>query len=685
VNLTANTGKLWLYAHTGGKYEPRGDVDAASSVKLGAAPEGISRNIMKINNEVNLNENGKKRATLTSKNGSVNVQSELENLWLYCNSFVEGSGVFGSVKNICNNNLLAGLTARIWVDNTQFDSRNGTYLKANMGDNGFTAFFEEKSEAALYGAGSETANSKLEGSVNARIITKDRSKVNATGGTFYHVADASYRHYYETKCTGWFFSKGNRERQFSLSANRVCDLCGDVTVFDHWEGLMPVFKTGTFGSFFNSGWHLTSNNLLSNAFSKALAPINEVNRMVNGLDDITKARYGEEEDQAAGTVYVLDVDALLEKDVSMNEDRLDRYRMWTNNITQHDVYLLPNSDRFFRGVELDYVSEVLRGDARDDGESFVVEVYTALNDYAFQHPVIPIGSSCSLDFAKGELTLPALTDYELYLHEVSGAWLVDNFNKGFFCRVDVPQEMANDYAVNGGEGKTQTLPTGPVLEGLTDGGELEGWKLYWLGDTPETAKDDDQVLVGILYNEETDEVDAFRTSKAMFEAESIVDVSLYLFRNSKADRMGEEQYLALFFDTPEGQQSLVKVVTDVLEDRELDLPKALRVKLRSMDIDGADLPVYSLTDHYFIMCDGTDGNVSLFDEFYTNTFDGDTFESDYIRVEGIMNDDLTVTLKKDQTVWPEKKGETKATDLNGTDYQLIDSVWQEVEVEGKAA
>ena len=528
VNLTANTGKLWLYAHTGGKYEPRGDVDAASSIKLGAAPEGISRNIMRINNEVNLNENGKKRATLTSKNSTVNVQSELENLWLYCNSFVEGSGAFGSVTNICNNNLLAGLTARIWVDNTQFNSKDGTYLKANMGDNGFTAFFEEKSEAALYAlAGSETARAKLEGSVNARIITSDRSNVNVTG-SFYHTANADYRHYYETKCTGWGTSKGKRQAQFSLGANKHCDFCGDVTALVGWNGLIPVFKTGTYGSLFNSDWSLRSNNNLDAAFAKALAPINDVNRMVNGLDDIAKARYGEEEDQAAGAIYVLEIEAPLKKDVTLGEDRLARYRLWSNGLTQHDVYLLPNATRLYRSNKLEYVSEVLRGDARDTGESFVVDVFTALTGYAYQNPVIPVGASASLNFATGQLSLPVLADFELYLHEVSGAWLLEQLNAGIFRRLGANQANINTYVLENESTLEQTLPTGPIVEGLTEDGETDGWRKFWLGDTPETAESDSQVLVYLLWNETTDEVDAFRTTGSTPRSERILVMGIRL-------------------------------------------------------------------------------------------------------------------------------------------------------------
>ena len=222
----------------------------------------------------------------------------------------------------------------------------------------------------------------------------------------------------------------------------------------------------------------------------------------------------------------------------------------------------------------------------------------------------------------------------------------------------------------------QTLPTGPIVEGLTEDGETDGWRKFWLGDTPETAESDSQVLVYLLWNETTDEVDAFRTSRAMIEAgEADIDVSLYIFRDSKADRMGEEKYDILFFDTPEGKKSLVKLITDVLEGRTLEVPKVIRIVLRSFDIEGADLPAYSLNDHFFAMCDGTDGKVSMFDGFYNATFDGDTFDSDYTRIEGILKDDLTVTLKKGQAIWPEHTGKDSAEDIQGEGFVRVDGEW----------
>ena len=157
--------------------------------------------------------------------------------------------------------------------------------------------------------------------------------------------------------------------------------------------------------------------------------------------------------------------------------------------------------------------------------------------------------------------------------------------------------------------------------------------------------------------------------------EKPVDVSLYLYRDSKSDRMEIEKYNVMFFDTPEGEMSQVKIVTDVLMERKLEMPRPLKIALRAFEIDGADFPVYSLSDHFFALCDGTNGNVSLFDGSYANTFDGDVFDSDYIRIEGIVDGKLNVTIKKSQPVWPEWTGSDAAEDIQGRGFVRVDSVW----------
>ncbi|MBQ7372405.1 MAG: hypothetical protein IJW67_11125, partial [Blautia sp.] len=167
---------------------------------------------------------------------------------------------------------------------------------------------------------------------------------------------------------------------------------------------------------------------------------------------------------------------------------------------------------------------------------------------------------------------------------------------------------------------------------------------------------------------------------------------------------------------------------DVLEERELEIPKTLRIVLRGFEIDGADdtdYPVYSLTDHFFAMNDGTDGEVSMFDGFYTASIDDGTFESVYTRIESVpeqeegtrdraasasnraadnvpdrdsggfpdrhsdgiptdgsdgakkdgLDGDLNVTIRKDQPIWPEWTSEETSSDIGGGEYVLVDGEW----------
>ncbi len=363
-----------------------------------------------------------------------------------------------------------------------------------------------------------------------------------------------------------------------------------------------------------------------------------------------RVRDGENGSEAAGALYALDTETPLEQDETFGEDGLANYRLWNNGMTGEDVYLMRNASQLYRRTGLNYVSDVLSG-TMEDGGVYPIGIFTALNKDAFNHPVIPIGSGGSLDFSTGTFTLPETADFELYLHEVSGKWLTEQFAGGMLQMYVADREAVNDFAL-GGAG---SLPEGKAAaEGLTEAGESEGRKYFWLGGTPETMEDPDAWFTVIFWNEENDEADAGRITPNMLKAgESPVDVSLYLFRDSEADRQGEEKYNVLFFDTPEGRKSLVKVVNNVPDGR-AETPGTLRIMLRGRKIGGADLPVYSLADFHFAMNDGTDGEVRMLSGFYTATFDGDVFESGYTRIEGIRNGGLKVTLKKDQPVWPER-------------------------------
>lgn len=190
------------------------------------------------------------------------------------------------------------------------------------------------------------------------------------------------------------------------------------------------------------------------------------------------------------------------------------------------------------------------------------------------------------------------------------------------------------------------------------------------------AEQEDQVLYYLMVNGETDEMKAFRTSvSAERRGEAPMEMSLFFYRDSKSDRRGENRYNIMLFDTPAEEMNLAKIVTNVLENREMEMPTPLRVVLRRFDLDGADLPGCSISDHLFAMNDGTDGTVSMFDGFYQAVITSDVFDSAYTRVEGISGPNPVFTIKANQPIWPTWTGEDTAEDLNGTNYRLEKDGW----------
>ena len=190
----------------------------------------------------------------------------------------------------------------------------------------------------------------------------------------------------------------------------------------------------------------------------------------------------------------------------------------------------------------------------------------------------------------------------------------------------------------------------------------------------------------LIVNEETDEVDAYRTSPAMLaNNEAPIDVSLFLYRDSSSDRQEEEKYNIFWFDTPEGEKSIVKVITNVLGNRQMEMPRPIHVILRASALEGTTLPIYAVSGHLFVMADGSEGGYDLFDGYYQATFDGDTFESNFSKVEGIRSGDPAVTVKKGQEIWPEWTGDATAEDIGGRKYTLSDTGWTEDESQQVAA
>ena len=643
----------------------------------------------------------KNKTTLTSEEGELRVRASNDRLSVQTIADSLGKGAAGAANGTAW--IEATLTNAVWIDVADLTGKAGIDITADTGgmprgDKGHMKdweknaaslikedrrpVFEAIGKVKLKGIGKAKANVRITGTQINQIRTNDKYNVGfKSDGYVTHVAsDPTVAVKLVVKANAsvpkiGFIKLGKtvKKKKTEWYYFDRCDFCdyGQEYDVDPTDQETPEER-------YKEAWEEAMrpiNDVQGEAdkYHKTLVPIGDINRSENGADSIVRARYGEEEYLAAGKIFVLALQSILKKDIRLDAQQIMPYRLWTNNETFHTVYLLPNATQLYVGAggRPQFIADILKGDAFGDGQSRYIALYSALTDYAYKKPVIPIGSTGSLDFITGTLTIPSFADVELYLHEVSSAWFIEQLEARRFRMLQGDRETLNDCALNGGR-----LPDGEIREGLTMEEEKDGWTMYWLGDTPETAANADQTLVYLLINEETDEVDAFRTSVNMLRSgEEPVDVSLYIFRDADADMTEEEKYNMIFFDTPEGEMSLVKLFTNTADGREMIMPRGLQIILRKFPVKGIDMPVYSFSDCLLVLTDRHDGKISALDDWYKASYDNDTFNSPYTLIKGISGGDLAVTIKKDQPVWPEWTGEDTAETIDGTKFVLIDGVW----------
>jgi hypothetical protein len=674
-----------------------GIVTAAETLSAGGIPlpNAVAKNTLTFNTFINIHmrdENKAEKASdlttkITSQTKEVTIQALNERLKVKSTAETTGKGMAGaSNANAWND---AVLTNAVWIDDAQLKAAehltiiadNGgvwvprlrTYMTTEDKDTSrvpylppLRPYFYAWSKSKLKAVGKAVAHARITGSQINQIRSYDTSKVtlSSTNGIVTHYAsepNKSVKSDVEAnakvpKIFGIKLGKTKTKEELIWYYFDRCDFCGTGKEYD----VKPTEQ-------------MTLAKRYKEAYERALLPISDVVRMVEKVGAITRAHYGLFDDQTVASIYVLDVQHILKRDIRLTSDRIANYKLWTNTETDHTTYLLPTSAQLHeKGGRLDFVTEILSGDAFGDGKTRYISIYTAVTARAYANGIIPVGSTGTLNFLTGTLTLPPHADYELYLHEVSSAWLLKQFESGMMRRATAPQERLNACASEGGE-----LPEMAYADALVPDGEKNGWLIYWLGNTPETAADVDETLVYLLVNSETDEIDAYRTSVNMLAAgDAPIDVSLFIYCDAKADRMEEKQYDVFFFDTPEGEMSLVKVFTET-PGVEMLIPRFLQIKLRKFRVKDSGETAFCLYDQVLILSREEDGKASALNGFYTATITDDTFESAYLKITGLSDGNVIVIVKKDQPVWPEWVDDDTAEAIDGTCYKLIDGIWYE--------
>ena len=132
------------------------------------------------------------------------------------------------------------------------------------------------------------------------------------------------------------------------------------------------------------------------------------------------------------------------------------------------------------------------------------------------------------------------------------------------------------------------------------------------------------------------------------------------------DRAGDDEVIALSGD-----------LTALVADAEITVPtgKRLTLDLNGHRLDASADPGQTGRKRCAINIRAG----AMFDGAYTNTFDGDAFDSDYIHIEGIVDGDLNVTIKEGQPIWAEWTGADSARDIAGNDYVNVNDGWVRVD------
>ena len=630
------------------------DIDTGGIILIPNADADV---VMKLTTYINLNRKGQNTTQLKTNGAepvagdiNISVSSEGLNVKAEGNALVAGGGGGSDAEA----DITANIMNTIWVDSANLMAQGIVNLRADNRGAGDTPLIHSRAKSELFGvAGDCDADAYLRGVPYNQIKSTNTRNVRVTATDFTHEAVSPYedidqriedirRHSPPPLIV---VTGGASHNDWKDSARHRCDFCA--------KGTSTTVTSVT---------ERDTHSAMASARKKALAPISTLNKTLSTLRDIRRNIIEEarvfrawvdwDTDKAAGAIFDLNRQTILTSNMLLTKEQASQYLLWNNIDIFHDVYLLPNATRLYTigDMILQYVAEVLQGDIRGNGMVYDIDIIVPLTRYASIKPIIPIGSAGSLSLDKRELSLPAQARFELYLHEISGAWLLEKLNSGFIRRLNRGKTpvSVDEIGTNLATGATIIQTTNEDSEGLP-----ANLRRFWLADSPSNVSDPDQPLFYILINEQTDEVDAFRTSVNMIaRGEAPVDVSIWLFRDLKADRMGREKYNAVFYDTPAGTLSKLVLYTDLIDGQTLVVPRTMQIVLRAFWLGrSADMPACSILDHFYALRNPENGVVSAFDGEYKAIIDSNTFESDYTLIEGLLDDELNITIKAGQPVW----------------------------------
>ena len=659
----------------------------ANTGGLAITPEAWAETLFDNTSLVNINEKRGDQTEIVLKDPQtarnvIHIDTNNSNFSL--DTHAAAGGKAGVGKSKAHAETTANLTNQISIDNAILDAKHsGIELEStnNFGSETNTNITIDAFAEMYAAAGAVIPEAVLKGTMRNAIVTKDAGKVHVSNGSFRHrasnpaesvktVLNAKYdRNQIEVfgfvLTLTWQFAKRSNELQTSSG----CDFCrtAPATIDESARAARNRSAASGTGSEKPAGSAAVEG---TRAMQKSTG-VGESNLTVSDkLISITKASSLRDGGKSDSELFVLGLHSSLDRDVTLNGSDIRRYRLWFNEIASMYNHLLPNGARIKTGAggRPQFVTDVLVGDVFGQGLNNEVRIVTPLTKLAVSYPLYAIDRHTTLNLETGELTIPSDAFTLLDTDEISASWLNDQHKAGLIQLLACADGgMSFDDALEG------RLYMGGLLQGLFPDGARPN--VLWLGRTPEQVEAPALPLYYLELDPDSDTFAIYRTSREVLAGNGQpVQQSLFIYRNDRSDRMGDVVYDAVCYDSEFGNgDARALIVTGLLTDRKLEMPASLQLGLRALKLPNIPDPAWQLDNSVYVV--NRQGTASLFDGVYTVTFDGDTFDSGYTRIEGIRSGKPLVTLRKGQPVWPEWTGMDSAADLNGRRFKWIDNQW----------
>ena len=271
-------------------------------------------------------------------------------------------------------------------------------------------------------------------------------------------------------------------------------------------------------------------------------------------------------------------------------------------------------------------------------ESYVINAITSINQQLVSDSLFPVSVSTAIDFDTNEFVVRDQTVTQLLVNEISGKWFMEAINDKLFRYNTIQIDEDTDY---------EDILNGDITSEFVLVKQTENEKYYHLGETIIDGLN--TIDYYLVYDEVNDDMKFIKVTNGDFD--EAVEMSVILYRDNELDSDHETAYNFVLVEKDD-KDAHMYVVTDTLTYDLLETSYSLNIKLKNIELVGVDYRVVKVNNIYYLLT-GDEQTVTLGDDVYTRVYDGNSFESNYIKIDNTNSYSYTTTIKKGQPVFKE--------------------------------